>query len=71
MFPIPASMFLTSGIGVHRHRLTSFEYALRAADIEQQNLVSVSSILPPGCKLIRRKAGVSSCASETTWSSAS
>ena len=58
MFPIPASMFLTSGIGVHRHRLTSFEYALRAADIEQQNLVSVSSILPPGCKLIRRKAGV-------------
>jgi arginine decarboxylase len=58
MFPIPQQVFLTSGIGVHRQQLTAFEYALRAADIEQQNLVSVSSILPPGCKLIRRKAGV-------------
>lgn len=58
MFPIPRSVFLTSGIGVHRHQLTAFEYALRDGDIEQQNLVSVSSILPPGCKLVRRKAGV-------------
>ena len=58
MFPIPRSVFLTSGIGVHRHQLTAFEYALRDGDIEQQTLVSVSSILPPGCKLIRRKAGV-------------
>jgi arginine decarboxylase len=58
MFPIPQQVFLTSGIGVHRHQLTAFEYALREADIEQQNLVSVSSILPPGCKLVRRKEGV-------------
>jgi arginine decarboxylase len=58
MFPIPRSVFLTSGVGVHRDRLTSFEFALRNADIEQQNLVSVSSILPPGCRLIRRMAGV-------------
>jgi arginine decarboxylase len=58
MFPIPQQVFLTSGIGIHRHQLTAFEYALRAGDIEQQNLVSVSSILPPGCKLISRKAGV-------------
>jgi arginine decarboxylase len=58
MFPIPTSIFLTSGVGVHRHRLTAFEFALRDADIEQQNLVSVSSILPPGCELITRQAGV-------------
>jgi arginine decarboxylase len=58
MFPIPKRVFLTSGIGVDRHRLTSFELALRMADIEQQNLVSVSSILPAGCKLIRRAIGV-------------
>jgi arginine decarboxylase len=51
-------MFLTRGIGVHRDRLTSFEFALRDADIEQQNLVSVSSIMPPGCQLIEREAGV-------------
>ena len=58
MFPLPTSMFLTKGIGVHRHQLTSFELALRDADIEQQNLVSISSILPPHCKLISREEGI-------------
>lgn len=58
MFPLPSQVFLTKGIGVHRHRLTSFELALRDADIEQQNLVSISSILPAGCKLISREEGV-------------
>jgi arginine decarboxylase len=58
MFPIPTSVFLTKGIGIHRHRLTSFELALRDADIEQQNLVSISSILPPRCRLISREEGV-------------
>jgi arginine decarboxylase len=58
MFPLPKSVFLTRGIGVHRHRLSAFEYALRDADIEQQNLVSVSSILPAHCALITRKVGV-------------
>jgi arginine decarboxylase len=55
---IPKCVFLTRGVGTHRHRLTAFEYALRDADIEQQNLVSVSSILPPGCDLIDRAAGI-------------
>ena len=52
MFPSPTRMFLTKGVGVHRHALTAFEFALRDADIEQQNLVYVSSILPPRCKVI-------------------
>jgi len=55
---IPKSVFLTSGVGVHRHRLTAFEYALRDADIEQQNLVTVSSILPPRCEIVTREVGV-------------
>lgn len=55
---VPQSVFLTRGVGTHRHQLTAFEYALREADIEQQNIVSVSSILPPGCKIIAREAGV-------------
>jgi arginine decarboxylase len=58
MFPVPTSFFLTSGVGIHRERLTAFELALRDADIEQQNLVSVSSILPPGCEQIERQKGV-------------
>jgi arginine decarboxylase len=57
MFPVPTSFFLTSGIGVHRERLAAFELALRDADIEQQNLVSVSSILPAGCEQIEREEG--------------
>jgi len=58
MFPLPTSVFLTKGIGVDRHQLAAFELALRDADIEQQNLVSISSILPPHCKLISREEGV-------------
>jgi arginine decarboxylase len=57
MFPSPKRMFLTKGVGVHRHALTAFEFALRDADIEQQNLVYVSSILPPRCQVIRREEG--------------
>jgi arginine decarboxylase len=51
-------MFLTKGVGVHRHALAAFEFALRDADIEQQNLVYVSSILPPHCAVITREEGV-------------
>ena len=57
MFPSPTRMFLTKGLGVHRHALVAFEFALRDADIEQQNLVYVSSILPPRCEVITREAG--------------
>src|SRR3974377_179234 len=58
MFPIPRRVFLTRGVGTHRHQLSAFEYALRDADIEQQNLVSVSSILPSQCDLIPRDVGI-------------
>jgi arginine decarboxylase len=58
MFPIATRFFLTSGTGVHREKLTAFEFALRDADIEQQNLVSISSIVPPACREIDRAVGV-------------
>jgi arginine decarboxylase len=58
VFPSPKRVFLTKGVGVHRHALTAFEFALRDADIEQQNLVYVSSILPPRCEVIHRDEGV-------------
>jgi arginine decarboxylase len=54
---VPKSFFLTRGIGVHRERLTAFELALRDADIEQQNLVTISSILPPQCIELERQKG--------------
>jgi arginine decarboxylase len=46
---------------VHRERLTASELALREADIEQQNLVSISSILPPGCVEMDRQNGPARC----------
>ena len=58
MFPSATRMFLTKGVGVHCHALTAFELAPRDADIEQQNLVYVSSILPPRCEVITREAAV-------------
>jgi arginine decarboxylase len=58
MLAVPKRVFLTRGIGVHRQQLSAFEYALRDADIEQQNLVSVSSILPPQCALVQQGIGI-------------
>lgn len=55
---VPKKMFLTRGVGVHKDKLASFELALRKAGIEKCNLVYVSSILPPFCKIISKKAGI-------------
>ncbi len=55
---VPKRIFLTKGVGKHRERLTSFELALRDAGIAAQNLVRVSSIFPPNCKLVPRKDGL-------------
>ena len=51
-------MFFTKGVGFHRNKLQSFELALRNAGIEKCNLVSVSSIFPPDCKIISRTEGI-------------
>jgi len=56
---IPKRMFFTRGVGRHREKLASFELALRSAGIEKYNLVPVSSIYPPGCKIISRVKGLS------------
>lgn len=55
---VPNRLFLTKGVGTHRQELRSFELALRSAGIERCNLVQVSSILPPNCKIIARKKGL-------------
>lgn len=55
---VPAKVFLTKGVGIHKDKLASFELALRNAGIEKANLVYVSSILPPTCKMIRKEEGL-------------
>lgn len=54
---VPTGMFFTKGVGRHREKLQSFEMALRHARIAQFNLVRVSSIFPPHCKIMQRNEG--------------
>src|SRR5205814_3160379 len=54
---VPKEMFFTKGVGKHREKLTSFELALRSAGIAACNLVRVSSIFPPGCRILSRAQG--------------
>ena len=55
---VPTKMFFTKGVGRHKDYLQSFELALRDAKIEICNLVTVSSIYPPGCKRIPQEDGL-------------
>ncbi len=55
---VPEEAFLTNGVGKHKEKLQSFEMALRDAGIAHLNLVRVSSIFPPHCKLISRVQGL-------------
>ena len=55
---IPRLVFFTKGAGKHKDKLQSFELALRVAGIEKCNLVRVSSIFPPNCKIVTKEQGV-------------
>lgn len=54
---IPRLVFFTKGVGRHKDKLQSFELALRKASIEKCNLVRVSSIFPPNCKIVTKEQG--------------
>jgi arginine decarboxylase len=55
---VPKACFLTKGVGMHKEKLVSFEMALRKAGIAGFNLVRVSSIFPPKCKVMSKKEGL-------------
>ena len=57
-YMVPSRIFFTKGVGKHKEQLSSFEMALRDAGIEKFNLVSVSSILPPNCKIVPKSQGL-------------
>jgi arginine decarboxylase len=54
---MPKAMFFTKGKGIHKDHLTSFELALRDSKISDLNIVSVSSIKPPKCKIVNIQEG--------------
>lgn len=57
---VPTRLFFTRGVGRHREKLFSFEMALRSCQIAHLNLVRVTSILPPKCKIVSKKLALKS-----------
>ncbi|MBU1097150.1 MAG: arginine decarboxylase, pyruvoyl-dependent [Ignavibacteriae bacterium HGW-Ignavibacteriae-2] len=55
---LPKKIVFTKGVGRHKEYLASFESALRSAQIEKFNLVSVSSIYPIGCQTVTLEEGL-------------
>lgn len=49
---VPRYMAFTKGVGHAKEKLASFENALRHAKIAHLNLVTVSSIFPPYCRIL-------------------
>ena len=58
MIFVPSKVFFVKGVGIHKDKLGSFELALRDAGIQRCNLVNVSSIYPPKCKIISKEEGL-------------
>jgi arginine decarboxylase len=56
---VPRYLFFVKGAGVSKEKLSSFEFALRDAGIAHLNLVTVSSIFPPHCRIISVEEGLS------------
>jgi len=55
---VAKELFFTEGVGRDTTPLGAFEQALRDAKIQQFNLVRVSSIIPPHCKIVSRERGL-------------
>ncbi len=56
MLPLPTKFFVTSGKAVSKvSDLNAFDEALLNAGIGEQNLVSVSSVLPVGVQQVKRR----------------
>lgn len=51
---VPTRVFFTAGRGVHEHERVAVQHALREAGVADCNLVKVSSVLPPGVRVIDR-----------------
>jgi len=55
LVPVPSRFFVTSGKGINKtSELNAFDLALLQAGIGEQNLVSVSSVLPVGIRQVDR-----------------
>lgn len=51
---VPTRVLFTAGKGAHEHERVAVQHALREAGVGDCNLVKVSSVIPPGCRVIDR-----------------
>src|SRR5690348_9972003 len=54
---VPTRMFLATGVGEHVRQARADDLCLVHAGIGNCNRVEVSSIVPPGCRMIPREEG--------------
>ena len=54
---VPKRLFFTKGVGAHEQQRVAMHHALRDAGVSDCNLVKVSSVIPPGCRIISRREG--------------
>lgn len=55
---VPTRVFFTTGAGVHVEERVSLQHAMQQAGIADCNLVKVSSVIAPGCRVIPREEGI-------------
>jgi arginine decarboxylase len=55
---VPTHLFISTGMGVHEREIQASDMALYNAGIGNYNRDRVSSIVPPGCKVITMEEGV-------------
>ena len=55
---VSKEIFLTKGVGRHRDKERAYELALKDAGVSNQNIILVSSIFPPGCRILDRNEGL-------------
>src|SRR3954469_9839947 len=55
---VPTRVFFTSGTGYHETARVAMQRSLEEAGVAECNLVKISSVIAPGCRIITRDQGV-------------
>jgi arginine decarboxylase len=54
---VPTRVFFVSGVGVHTMERVALQHAMREAGVADCNLLKVSSVIAPGCRIISEEEG--------------
>lgn len=54
---VPTMVFFTHGVGTHETQRVAMQRAMEEAGVAECNMVKVSSVIPPNCRIISREHG--------------